>query len=246
MKKLLTFFFALSGFVAAAQPNGIVYYEDSDVRHSRFSMSLNLNPNYTDRRLINDEIPAGAGFDLVDDRASGGFAFNFGADLYYALSPTFDIGLGAGRAHAAFEVERAEVYNTEAFDFGLSDTARVDAQTQVNMWKFPLKVNFHTAISDIFELEVLPAVSLVLIDKYETTFEAESMPSFTRDFTAHTQDVNYIVGLSLGGTWYFAENFGFFFRANANYMLNSMIEVEDYPRETLYSFGSDMGLKIRF
>ena len=246
MKKLLICVFTLASVQMWAQPDDIVYYEDSDVRNSRFSINLVANPSYTDRRLINDEVPAGAGLDLVDDRAAGGFAFNYNLDLFYSIGSSFDIGVGLGRAEAFYSVERAQLYNTEAFDMGVEDTVLVDAETEVNMWTVPIKISFNTSVTDIFDLEVIPTVSLIFIDKYETRFRPLSGTEFTKDFTEQTQDMNYTVGISLGGTWYVTDNLGFFFRANANYMLNSMIEVDSYPRETLYSVGSNLGLKIRF
>lgn len=246
MKKLLTLLIGLSAMAAWAQPDDIVYYEDSKVKNSRFSLALVANPNYTDRRLINDEIPAGAGFDLVDNKAKGGFAFNYNLDLFYSIGSSLDIGLGIGRANATFEVENASVYNTPQFDLGVSDTMLVNATTDVEMYTVPIKLNFNTSISDIFDLEVIPTVTLVFVDSYKTTFKATNVPDFTKDFTDQTNDLNYTVGISLGGTYNFADRWGFFVRFNARYLLKPLIEADNYPRETLYSFGSNLGLKFRF
>ncbi len=246
MKKSLTLVIILLSFVGWAQPDDIVYYEDSRVKNSRFGFALVLNPNYTDRRLINDEIPAGGGFDLVDNKAAGSFALNYGLDIFYSIGSSLDIGVGIGRAEASFGVENAQLYNTPQFDFGVSDTLLVSATTDVNMYTIPIKLNFNTSISEVFDLEVVPTVELLFMDSYKTTFEAAGVPAFTRDFTEQTRNFNSTVGISLGGTYYFAPRWGFFLRFNARYMLNSMIEMDDYPRETLYSFGSNLGLKFRF
>lgn len=249
MKKL--FIATLSLVVSAAfaqKDDDIVYYEDSNVRNSRFSAALVLNPHYVDRRLIDDEgIDQSGDFDVVDNDAAGSFALNYNLDLFYSIGSSFDVGVGFGIANAAFEVENAYLYNTPDFDFGLgTDTILINAETEVDMYTVPIKLSFNTSISDLFDLEVIPAVQLIFINNYETTFNAVGLDNYTYDFTEQTQDLNYTVGISLGGTWYFSENWGFFFRGNARYMLNSMIELENYPRETLYGFGANTGVKVRF
>lgn len=247
MKKLFCFMFVLSSVAALAQPDDeddIVYYEDSQVRQSRFSISILGNPTFTDRRLINNEIPAGGGYDLVDDQAEGSINFNYEAHLFYKLGSSFDVGLGAGREYASYTVKDVSFY-LDANNILIEDTTIANAKTQVDMWVFPVMLNFNTSISDVFDLEVIPTVKLTFIDSYVTTFDPANGDKFSRDFTDDTRDLNYQVGISLGGTYNFTERFGLFVRANGRYMLNSMVELQDYPRETIYSVGANIGLKFR-
>jgi len=67
-----------------------------------------------------------------------------------------------------------------------------------------------------------------------------------RDFTDLTRDLNYQVGIDLGGTYYFTDQLGLFVHFNARYMINNMLERDNFPRETIYSFGSNLGLKYSF
>ena len=221
----------------------IVYFEDSDVKHSRMSIALLANPNFTNRNLINDEIPEGGGFDLVMAETKGSFAFNYNLDVFYTLSSALDIGVGIGRANAAYSIEEVLVYNTDTFPIGIPDTVNFSADLTTNMWTVPIKLNFNSSISDIFDLEVIPTVSLIFPSKYHISL-MEGGRTEDYDVSDFLRNLNWRVGISLGGTWYFADNWGFFVRANANYLLNSMIEREGYPRETLYSFGADVGLKF--
>lgn len=247
MKKLFSLILSLVSLAALAQPEDedIVYYEDSQVRRSRFSISILGNPTYTDRRLINDEIPLGGGFDLVDDQARGSFNFNYAGHLFYSLSQAFDVGVGAGYEYASYKVEDVTFY-LDANNIVVEDTVLTDATTDVNMWVVPVMLNFNTSISEVFDLEVIPTVKLTFIDSYITTFEPANGAEFTRDFTDDTRDLSFQVGISLGGTYYFSDNFGLFVRANGRYMLNSMVEIDDFPRETIYSIGANIGLKFRF
>lgn len=246
MKKL----FFLAALIALVLPlssqddEDIVYFEDSDVRQSRMSIALLANPNFTNRNLINDEIPEGGGFDLLVAETQGSFAFNYNLDVFYSLSSALDIGVGFGRANAAYTVSEVLVYESDSFVYSPVDTINFRAELSTNMWILPIKLNFNTSISDIFDLEVIPTVSLIFPDKYSMNLSAPGTESVDLDLSDFLRNLNWRVGISLGGTWYFAENWGFFLRANANYLLNSMIEREGYPRETLYSFGADVGVKL--
>lgn len=245
MKKILLFTLMAMVFQVSSQKNKdeIVYFEDSDVKQNRMSIALLANPNFTNRNLINDDIPSGIGFDLQNADAKGDFAFNYNLDLFYTLSSALDIGIGFGRANAFYSVEDVRVYSTDSFPIDIQDTAQFSADFSTNMWMVPLKLNFNTSISDLFDLEVIPSVSLIFPDKYQMSLRNNSQ-SVDLDISDFLRELNWRVGISLGGTWYFADSWGFFVRANANYLLNSMIEREGYPRETLYSFGADIGLKF--
>ena len=246
MKKTILVFglLALTFQAWSQKDDDIVYFEDSDVRHSRMSIALLANPNFTNRNLINDEIPSGGGFDLVTAETKGAFAFNYNLDIFYTLSSALDIGIGFGRANAFYNISEVVVYESDSFVYTPVDTINVGADIATNMWTMPIKLNFNTSISDIFDLEVIPTVSLIFPDKYTMELSAPDMENVNLDLSDFLRSLNWRVGISLGGTWYFAENSGFFLRANANYLLNSMIERDGYPRETLYSFGVDLGVKF--
>ena len=241
LKKIILFQLLIFSITAIAQKDDdIEYYTDSRVKNSRFSIVLLGNPNYTDRRLINDEIPAGGGFDLVDENAKGSFQFNYNLDVFFSIGSALDIGVGFGRAAADYSVQDLSYYENR------TDTALSDLDVSVSMFTIPFKFNFNTSVTDILDLEVVPTIELNFLDKYEQTFRPQGEASFMRDLTDQVQGLNYSVGIDLGGTFCLDENWGIVVRGNIKYMLNPMIEMEDFPRETLYSYGANIGLKYKF
>tara|TARA_R110001592_G_scaffold69489_5_gene213298 strand:- start:20351 stop:21085 length:735 start_codon:yes stop_codon:yes gene_type:complete len=244
MKKLILLSLLLSSLSAWAQPDDeIVYYTDSKVSESKFRLHLNANPYYTDMRLINDD----AANSLInsfneDNETRGGFAFNFGLDLFYELAPSFHVGLGVNRAFGRYTVEGASLdLDGDGIYFSAND------KVEVSMISVPLKVNFNTSISDVFSLEVIPMVEMNFLDSYVANIDY-SDPTIDDTVLNLSDDLrafNWTVGLSLGGTYWFSDNWGVFMRASAKYMLNDMI-AQDWPRETLINFGGNLGLQVKF
>lgn len=244
MKKLILLSLLLSSLSAWAQPDDeIVYYTDSKVSESKFRLHLNANPYYTDMRLINDD----AANSLInsfneDNETRGGFAFNFGLDLFYELAPSFHVGLGVNRAFGRYTVEGASLdLDGDGIYFSAND------KVEVSMISVPLKVNFNTSISDVFSLEVIPMVEMNFLDSYVANIDY-SDPTIDDTVLNLSDDLrafNWTVGLSLGGTYWFSDNWGVFMRASAKYMLNDMI-AKDWPRETLINFGGNLGLQVKF
>jgi hypothetical protein len=244
MKKLILLSLLLSSLSAWAQPDDeIVYYTDSKVSESKFRLHLNANPYYTDMRLINDD----AANSLInsfneDNETRGGFAFNFGLDLFYELAPSFHVGLGVNRAFGRYTVEGASLdLDGDGIYFSAND------EVEVSMISVPLKVNFNTSISEVFSLEVIPMVEMNFLDSYVANIDY-SDPSIDDTVLNLSDDLrafNWTVGLSLGGTYWFSDNWGVFVRASAKYMLNDMI-AQDWPRETLINFGGNLGLQVKF
>jgi len=156
MRKLLILALAIGGLSASAQNDDedIVYYEDSYVKNSRLILGVYGNPTYTDRRLINNEVPEGGGLDLQDDEAKGSFNFNYGAQLFYRISSAFQIGSGFGIETATYSVENAEFYLDESNLVDTSLRQTVDARTDLNMMVVPIMINFNTRISETFGLAI--------------------------------------------------------------------------------------------
>ncbi|HBF19379.1 MAG: hypothetical protein CMI36_14050 [Owenweeksia sp.] len=228
--------------MAFAQPgdDDVEYYTDSRVKHSRWSIAANLYPNYTDRRLINNEVPSGGGFNLPNEDAQGAFQLNYGLDFFYSIGSAFDVGIGIGRAAGNFSVDNVMLYQ------GRTDTTLAKMEVGVSMYTVPLKLNFNTAITDILDLEVVPTVELNFVDKYDQTFTPRNENSFTNNLKDRTQSTNWSVGIGLGGTFNVTEEWGVIVRGNIKYMLNPLIEADNFPRETLISYGAVVGLKYKF
>jgi hypothetical protein len=242
MKKWLFGIFSLYSALAFAQPgdDDIEYFTDADITRSRFSAAILFNPNYTNRRLINDEVPSGGGYDLINENADGSFQLNYNAEVFYALGSAFDIGVGFGRTTADYSVNRVQYYENR------NDTVNAKLEVAISMYTIPLKLNFNTRVNDLWALEVVPAVEFNIMDEYDQRITPNGESTVSSDLSSEKQPLNYTVSLSLGGTYYLTESWGVVIRANGRYMLNPIIEKTNFPRETTYSFGANIGLRYKF
>ncbi len=247
MKKLLSLLLIISAGCLLAQPDDdIVYYTDSDVKDSRFNLALNLNPYFTDMRLINDDAENSL-FETFSEeiQADGAFRLDYGLDVFYEIGPSFHVGLGIGRSYGGY------TWRNVTFSDSFS-TVPLDNKVSVSMWSIPLKINFNTEISDVFSLEVVPMVELNFIDNYNAIWSfptASAIPDTSFNLNDRLRDLNWSVGIALGGTYWFTNEWGLFFRGSVKYMLNDMVQASDelpWPRETLINFGANAGIRLRF
>lgn len=248
MRKILSIALLVGGFSLMAQPDDIVYYTDSEVNKSRFNLALNLNPYYSDMRLINDDA-SNSLFNTYSEEfeASGKFKLDYGLDLFYKIGPSFHVGIGVTRAHGGY-TWRDVVLDT------LNPFLLADNEVDISMISIPIKVNFTTRVSDVFSLEVVPMVELNFLDKYQgrLSFSDLSGASAPADSSFNLnndlRDLNWSVGIALGGTYWISDEFGIFVRGSVRYLLNDMVDPNGYnwPRETLLNFGLNTGLRVNF
>jgi hypothetical protein len=219
----------------------IVYYTDSDVKNFRLGVALNANPVNTDLRLINDDFGEGGAFTATSDEASGTWKVNYHLDLIYELSSTFDLSVGFGYAYGGYTLG-----DVDYFGGGL-DTLTADYQVDVSMYTVPVKINFNSSISEVFDLEVVPMIELNFIDRYQGQFlVAGQTPQPLGNVNDSLQSTNYSVGIMVGGQYWVTNDFGFFVRGGIKYMLNQMVDIDAFPRETLLNLGANVGVRYNF
>jgi len=247
MRKFLSLGLVLCSFLAYAQPDDeIVYYTDAEVNNSKFNLALNLNPYYTDMRLINNDATNSL-FDTYSEEfdASGSFKLDYGLDLFYEIGPTFHVGIGLVRAHGGYTWQDV-VLDT------LNPSLLADNEVDITMFSVPIKVNFTTRISDVFSLEVVPMVELNFLDQYNGRISYNGIAGAPADSTFNLNDdlnrLNWSVGIALGGTYWVSNEFGIFVRGSTRYLLNDIVDPTGFswPRETLLNFGLNTGLRVRF
>lgn len=220
----------------------IVYYTDSDVKNFRLGVALNANPVNTDLRLINDDFGEGGAFTATSDEASGTWKVNYHLDLIYELSSTFDLSVGFGYAYGGYTLG-----DVDYFGGGLLDTLAADYQVDVSMYTVPVKINFNSSISEVFDLEVVPMIELNFIDRYQGQFlVAGQAPQPLGNVNDSLQSTNYSVGIMVGGQYWVTNDFGFFVRGGIKYMLNQMVDIDAFPRETLLNLGANVGVRYNF
>jgi hypothetical protein len=248
-RKLYTLCLLFIGIGLFAQPTDddeIVYYTDSEVNNSRFNLALNLNPYYTDMRLINNDATNSL-FNTYSEEfeATGKFKFDYGLDLFYEIGPSFHVGIGIVRAHGGY------IWQDVVLDTAMPNLL-ADNDVDISMFSVPIKVNFTTRISDVFSLEVVPMVEMNFIDQYNGRISYNGISGAPADSTFNLNDnlqnINWSVGIALGGTYWFNNEFGVFMRGSVRYLLNDIVDANDFdwPRETLLNFGLNTGLRLRF
>ncbi|QNR22912.1 hypothetical protein [Croceimicrobium hydrocarbonivorans] len=247
MRKLFTLGFVFIGLSLMGQvDDDIHYYTDSDVNKSRFNLALNLNPYYTDMRLINSDA-SNSLFNTYSEefKATGSFKLDYGLDLFYEIGPSFHLGIGIVRAHGGYTWQDV-VLDT------LNPSFLADNEVDITMFSIPIKVNFTTRISDVFSLEVVPMVEMNFLDQYNGKISYNGNPNAPADSTFNLNKdltkLNWSVGIALGGTYWVSSEFGIFARGSVRYLLNDIVDPDGYswPRETLLNFGLNTGVRIRF
>lgn len=249
MKKLLVLSLIAMGLSLSAQKkkDDIVYYDDANVKHSKFGIALLTNPSFVDRRLINNEIPEDGDFKLANKNATGALQLNYGLDIIYSIGSALDFSVGFGMSGVNYKVKNVTMNDYTSVP-GDTSTYLANFTNSARWYAIPLKFNFNTSINDIWDLEVVPMVQFNLPYEYKSEVEPSnsSLAKYTYDGSDDLSDITYTVGLSLGGTYKFADNWGLIIRGNVRYMLNALIEQEGYPRETTLGYGLDIGLKYSF
>ena len=216
------------------------YYTDSEVRKRRVGIGAHLNPYYNNRRLLSNSINPGYAFNLVNNSTEGSWRVGGGIDLYFVVSRNFEIVTGVAFSNYEFtypEVQRDDLQLDSLLSFRLEESA--------SFITVPIGVSFRTELDDGWWLEFIPAFELSWLVDYEGYYERQGF-STTEDLQPLAQDFYSWVAIQAGGTYRPFETWGYSLRFEGRYMLNSLIQRSDYPRETIYSIGAHLGLQYRF
>lgn len=239
MRKFVMLFFSLMGLMAEAQYNGGEYYTDSDVRKRVVGLGVHANPYYNNRRLLSNSLNPGQVFNLVNDATEGSWRVGWGVDLYISISDNFELVTGV--AYSSYEFAYPSVQRDDFLDtllsFRLEETS--------HFLTVPIGVSFRTELDDGWWLEFIPSFELSWLLDYEGYFERQGFQR-TEDFMPLAQDFYSWVAIQAGGTYRPFDTWGYSLRFEGRYMLNSLIQRSDYPRETLYSIGAHLGIQYRF
>lgn len=229
---------------AQLKKNTDPYFTDSEVRSRNFGVGLSIYPNYNNRRLLSNNINPGQTFNLVDNATNGSWTLGGGIDLYYNLGERFEIFSGLQYGEAEFEYPEVKLLNPVVglpLDTGLS----YQLTESFSFINIPLGLIFKTEMNDGWWLEFIPALEFSRLIKYDIEYKRNEVIR-TEDALTIAENFFTWAGIHIGGTYIPYDTWGFSIRAHGKYMLNSLIQQENRPREVLYTIGASAGLQYRF
>jgi hypothetical protein len=132
------------------------------------------------------------------------------------------------------------------FNSPISDTAfNVQLSEEASYVNVPIGISFKTEMDDGWWLEVIPALELSWLQRYQSN-EKVNENEQTIDRLPVARDFHTWVSFQLGATYKPFDTWGYSIRFQGRYQLNSLIENSLYLRETLYNIGVNAGIQYRF
>lgn len=257
MKKLILSLLWLVSATAWAQDKEepIVYYTDSDVADTKLSVQGYYAPSYATRRLaLYDPVNDGSQlFALTSEKSGAVLGQRFGVIMYYELSDYFHFGVGFGQENSGFLTKGFAVFDQTAVTL---DTLGVyTARTSFEALTVPLQLVFHTQMTDIWALQVVPSYDLLLHTSVErqwvdapghNTMSSQGvLGSMYRRGTDTTlaSSFNSVIGFALGNEVNLTANLAFTLRAEFRLGLLPISQNDKGLREVPYSFGGAAGFR---
>ena len=232
----------MSAFELFAQkPDKDGYYTGSEVTESPFGLGLSVSPYYSNRRLLSNTLNPGQAFQLIDNATDGQWGLGFGPEVYIALSDRFEVVTGVQWGTAGFSYPRVAL---EDVVLGL-DSGFYSLTEEFQFVNVPIGLAFRSELEDGWYLDVTPAVELSWLTRYDLVYEAGGVRE-TADALPLAEDFFRWLSLTIGGTYSPFDTWGYSVRFGGRYMLNSLIQRGDYPREVLYTIGGSVGVQYRF
>jgi len=229
------------GMLWAQKPDKDGYYTGSEVDESALGLGFSVSPYYSNRRLLSNTLNPGQAFQLIDNATEGQWGLGFGPEVYIALSDRFEVVTGVQWGTAGFRYPRVELENVI---LGL-DSGFYALTEEFQFVNVPIGLAFRSQLNDEWYLDVTPAIELSWLTKYDLIYEAGGVVE-TSDALPLAEDFFSWLSLTIGGTYSPFETWGYSVRFGGRYMLNSLIQRSDYPREVLYTIGGSVGVQYRF
>lgn len=231
---------SLVGGELCAQYDADAYYTDNKVHKRIMGIGAHVQPFYNNRRLISNELNPGGTFVLLDETVEGSWQIGGGLDFYIGLGPNFEFISGVGVASYGFAYPQVQKAVVDTFY-----NCRLEESAQ--FLSFPLALSFRTDMGNGWWLEFIPAAELSWLRSYEALYKGtDSDFVLKEDLAAQANDFFLWGAVSVGGTYRPYGTWGYTIRAQGRYMFNSLIQKPDFPRETLYSVGLQLGIQYRF
>ena len=236
---LLSLFLGFEALSQKKDPN-IEFYTDSDIKRSAFSVALNGSPYFTNRRLVRDTVNVPGqtgGTDNTERYATRGrFGYSFGGDVIYSVSNSLEIWLGAEYSTTGYSGDSLVLGNE-----------KYSGEGSLAFFNIPIQFAFRGNITEVFDLEFIPRVSLNFLQRFDETRFVEGGEDILYDWAPDSRSMNYTVGIALSGNFYVSDNMSIFARAFFNYILYPLKEDESrFLRTTYFSTGLTTGIRYYF
>lgn len=217
----------------------ITYFTDSKVKRSRVSLAADGAGYFSNRNRLGQGFSQGNTAGDDDPPTTGTFAYNYGGHAIFSLNRSLEVWAGVVYATAG--------WTDHNFDF---QDMRTTMRASLEYINIPIQFSFHSEISELLDLEVLPMIELNYLTSYdERVFERRSDVLLTEVDLADDPDarrLNYTIGLSISANYKFTDNWSLYMRPFFHYMLNSLIDDSNRPRDVLIGAGLGIGLRYKF
>lgn len=257
MKKLIATAIAFFCVTAGqAQSDTIEYFTDSHVRNSVVSFAPVYAPMYTTRRIAFHE-PVTDGtekFALLNEDGKGILGHRYGGMMYIKTNSPLRLGLGVLQDYTGFISKDFAVFNQNAI--GLDTLGVYNAKTTVKSLTLPVQLVFHTQMTDLFALQIVPG--------YEFSFTQNVMREWVNgpaipagaatgvlgtlyergtDIT-YAQGYNSTISFAMGGEFRLMERAVLITRAEFRFGVRPVNANDAGLREIPYSSGLLTGLRF--
>lgn len=235
----------------------IEYFTDDKVQDTRFSVAAVYAPSYAFRRLAFYE-PTTDGselFSLLSEDGGGIYGQRYGIMTYYELSPLFHVGVGFTQEESGFITKDFAVFDQNAI---ILDTLGVfNAKTSYSAIAVPLQIVFHTQMTDIWALQVVPSYDLIFMQKIDRQWVGENVPTYSADAatgvlgtmyergtnTRYAQGFNGTIGFALSNEFTVANNLSLMVRGEFRLGLLPVNTTDVGLREVPYGVGGLVGFR---
>ena len=246
-------------FSAQAQTEDpIEYFTDSKISDTRFSLAAIYAPSFASRRLALYEPVADGNelFALLNEDAGGVFAQRYGMMAYYELRGMFHVGIGFTTQKSGFISKDFAVFDQNAI---FQDTVGVfNAKTSYSALNIPIQFIFHTQITDLWALQVIPSYDLTFYNMIDRSWVGEGVPNYSTDAvvgvlgtmyergsasTQYHKGFNGCIGFALGNEFTVSNDLVLSLRAEFRLGLLPINSADAALSEVPYGVGGSVGFR---
>lgn len=235
----------------------IEYFTDSDINDTRFSIAATYAPAFASRRLALYE-PTTDGselFSMLNESAGGALGQRYGLMGYYELRGMFHVGIGFMTERSGFITREFAVFDQNAIV--LDTIGTFNAKTSYSSLNIPIQIIFHTQMTDVWALQVVPSYDLNFYNRIDRLWVGDNLPAYTEDAvtgtlgtmyergteTKYHKGFNGTIGFALGNEFTIANNLALTLRGEFRLGLLPINSADANLSEVPYAVGISTGFR---